>query len=315
MKRFVSFSLLPALLLLAACNQQELLKNLTEQQANDVVAVLQAHDLAVRKEDLGKTGYAVSVEQADFPTAVDLLRQYNLPSQARVQIAQAFPADSLVASPQAEQARLLSAVEQRLEQNLAALQNVVSARVQVSYPLKPSDSGKPDARMHVAALLTYRNDVNADILVSEVKRFVKNSFTNIDYDDISVILYRAPSLFRGAPTMPASHAGGAWLAWLAAIPVALAAAAAGGLAYLRRRRAGGPDTPARAAPRVEPAAPGGPDARETTEVPPPGDAFDISDASDAFDASGTSASPGAAADAAGADAPGASRGAPWEPRR
>ncbi|MBO7776897.1 SctJ family type III secretion inner membrane ring lipoprotein Bas, partial [Burkholderia pseudomallei] len=213
MKRFVSFSLLPALLLVAACNQQELLKNLTEQQANDVVAVLQAHDLAVRKEDLGKTGYAVSVEQADFPTAVDLLRQYNLPSQARVQIAQAFPADSLVASPQAEQARLLSAVEQRLEQNLAALQNVVSARVQVSYPLKPSDSGKPDARMHVAALLTYRNDVNADILVSEVKRFVKNSFTNIDYDDISVILYRAPSLFRGAPTMPASHAGGAWLAW------------------------------------------------------------------------------------------------------
>ncbi|MFW2473800.1 SctJ family type III secretion inner membrane ring lipoprotein Bas, partial [Burkholderia pseudomallei] len=277
MKRFVSFSLLPALLLLAACNQQELLKNLTEQQANDVVAVLQAHDLAVRKEDLGKTGYAVSVEQADFPTAVDLLRQYNLPSQARVQIAQAFPADSLVASPQAEQARLLSAVEQRLEQNLAALQNVVSARVQVSYPLKPSDSGKPDARMHVAALLTYRNDVNADILVSEVKRFVKNSFTNIDYDDISVILYRAPSLFRGAPTMPASHAGGAWLAWLAAIPVALAAAAAGGLAYLRRRRAGGSDTPAHAAPRAEPAAPAGPDARETTEVPPPGDAFDISD--------------------------------------
>ncbi|WP_438332846.1 SctJ family type III secretion inner membrane ring lipoprotein Bas [Burkholderia pseudomallei] len=310
MKRFVSFSLLPALLL-AACNQQELLKNLTEQQANDVVAVLQAHDLAVRKEDLGKTGYAVSVEQADFPTAVDLLRQYNLPSQARVQIAQAFPADSLVASPQAEQARLLSAVEQRLEQNLAALQNVVSARVQVSYPLKPSDSGKPDARMHVAALLTYRNDVNADILVSEVKRFVKNSFTNIDYDDISVILYRAPSLFRGAPTMPASHAGGAWLAWLAAIPVALAAAAAGGLAYLRRRRAGGPDTPAHAAPRAEPAAPAGPDARETTEVPPPGDVFDISDASDAFDASGTSASPGAAA----ADAPGASRSAPWEPRR
>ncbi|WP_323117689.1 type III secretion system inner membrane ring lipoprotein SctJ [Burkholderia alba] len=237
MKRIVSLSLLPALLLLAACNQQELLKSLTEQQANDVVAVLQAHDLAVRKEDLGKIGYAVTVEQADFPTAVDLLRQYGLPSQARVQIAQAFPSDALVASPQAEQARLLSAVEQRLEQNLAALQNVVSARVQISYPLKPSDSGKTDARMHVAALLTYRNDVNEDILVSEVKRFVKNSFTNIDYDDISVILYRAPSLFRGAPTAAAPQAGTAWRDWLAVPAVALMAAAAAWFAWRRRRLA------------------------------------------------------------------------------
>ncbi|AJY39283.1 type III secretion inner membrane ring lipoprotein SctJ [Burkholderia humptydooensis] len=300
MKRFVSFSLLPALLLLAACNQQELLKNLTEQQANDVVAVLQAHDLAVRKEDLGKTGYAVSVEQADFPTAVDLLRQYNLPSQARVQIAQAFPADALVASPQAEQARLLSAVEQRLEQNLAALQNVVSARVQVSYPLKPSDSGKPDARMHVAALLTYRNDVNADILVSEVKRFVKNSFTNIDYDDISVILYRAPSLFRGAPTPPASHAGAAWLYWLAAIPVALAAAAAGGLACQRRRRAAAARD---ASASTAPDGPVGAAAPDITDAPAPIDALDAPGTAAHFDAENAP------------DASHASRGAPPEPRR
>ncbi|MDN7674937.1 type III secretion inner membrane ring lipoprotein SctJ [Burkholderia oklahomensis] len=298
MKRFVSFSLLPALLLLAACNQQELLKNLTEQQANDVVAVLQAHNLAVRKEDHGKTGYAVSVEQVDFPTAVDLLRQYALPSEARVQIAQAFPADSLVASPQAEQARLLSAVEQRLEQNLAALQNVVSARVQISYPLKLSDSGKPDARMHVAALLTYRNDVNADILVSEVKRFVKNSFTNIDYDDISVILYRAPSLFRGAPTMPASHAGTAWLYWLAAIPAALAAAAACGLAYLRRRRdAAARDTSTSAETHIEPDGPVAPDAPDMADTSGPPDAADTTALADATDAAR------------------ASSGGPQEPRR
>ncbi|WP_082717319.1 MULTISPECIES: type III secretion system inner membrane ring lipoprotein SctJ [Burkholderia] len=271
MKRFISFSMLPTMLLLAACHQQELLKNLSEQQANDVVAVLQAHDLAVHKEDLGKTGYAVSVEQADFPTAVDLLRQYNLPSQARMQIAQAFPADALVASPQAEQARLLSAVEQRLEQNLAALQNVVTARVQISYPLKPSDSGKADARMHAAVLLTYRNEVDADILVSEVKRFVKNSFTNIDYDDISVILYRAPSLFRGAPTASASHSGATWLYWLTAIPAAIAAAVTGYLVYLRRRRdATARDAAGRIA-DIEPGAPGTIAVSEAAESSAPAD--------------------------------------------
>lgn len=236
MRRLAYISLLPATLLLGACHQQELLKNLTEQQANDVVAVLQAHDLGVSKEDLGKTGYAVQVGQTDFPAAVDLLRQYNLPASSRVEISQSFPADALVASPQAEQARLLSAVEQRLEQNLAAMKDVVTARVQVSYPLKPQEHGKTDAPMHVAVLLTYHNEVNQDMLVSEVKRFVKNSFTNIDYDDISVIVYQAASVFRDAPTSDSSSGRAGWLYWLAAIPAAIAAAAAGALVYLRRRR-------------------------------------------------------------------------------
>jgi type III secretion system YscJ/HrcJ family lipoprotein len=236
MKRLASLSLLPAVLLLAACHDQQLLRNLSEQQANEVVAVLQAHDLSVHKEDLGKTGFVVDVGQTDFPAAVDLLEKYNLPSQARVEIAQSFPADALVASPQAEQARLLSAVEQRLEQNLAAMDNVVSARVQVSYPLQASMSGKPETAMHAAVLITYRNEVNHDVLVSEVKRFIKNSFANIDYDNISVILYQAPSVFRSLATEPAASGRMTWLYWLLAIPAGIAAAVAGVLIYLRKRR-------------------------------------------------------------------------------
>lgn len=235
MKRCLSFALLPSVLLLAACHQQQLLRDLTEQQANEVVAVLQAHDLSVTKEDLGKTGFTVEVGQADFPAAVDLLQKYNLPSQARVEIAQAFPADSLVASPEAEQSRLLSAVEQRLEQNLAAMHNVVSARVQVSYPLQASD-GKTKTAMHASVLITYRNEISHDMLVSEVKRFVKNSFDNIDYDDISVILYRAPSVFRAMATEPAGRGSPTYLYWLLAIPALIAAGAAGALYFMRWRR-------------------------------------------------------------------------------
>jgi type III secretion system inner membrane ring protein len=236
MKRLATLSLLPAVLLLAACHEQQLLRNLSEQQANEVVAVLQAHDLSVQKEDLGKQGFAVGVGQTDFPAAVDLLQKYNLPAQGRIEIAQSFPADALVASPQAEQARLLSAVEQRLEQNLAAMDNVVSARVQVSYPLQASMSGKAEPAMHAAVLITYRNQVNHDVLVSEVKRFIKNSFANVEYDNISVILYQAPSVFRSLATEPAASGRMTWLYWLLAVPAGIAAAAAGLLIYLRRRR-------------------------------------------------------------------------------
>ncbi|WP_082722052.1 MULTISPECIES: type III secretion system inner membrane ring lipoprotein SctJ [unclassified Burkholderia] len=226
MNRLVRYGILPIVCLLSACNQQALLHGLSESQANEVVAVLQAHDIHVAKVDQGKSGYAVDVGQTDFPASVDLLDKYNLPSPPRVEIAQAFPSDSLVASPQAEQARLLSAVEQRLEENLAAMHNVVSARVQVSYPLQQSELIKSEPNMHVSALITYRNDVDQAVLVSEVKRFIKNSFSHIDYDDISVILYRAPAIFRAAATEPRSVSP-TWLYGLLAIPALLASLAAG----------------------------------------------------------------------------------------
>ncbi|KGC97364.1 type III secretion system BasJ domain protein [Burkholderia pseudomallei] len=133
---------------------------------------------------------------------------------------------------------------------------------------------------------------------------MKNSFTNIDYDDISVILYRTPPLFRGAPTMPAAHKGITWLYWLAAIPVTLAAVAACGLAYLRRRRdAAACDAPARAAARIEPDGPIGVDAPNVFNAPPLPDAVATDETADAT----------ARSDAANAAR--ASRDAPQEPRR
>jgi len=234
MKRYVRYGLLPIVCLLSACHQQALLHGLSESQANEVVALLQAHDITVQKSNEGKSGYMVDVEQTDFPASVDLLEKYNLPSPPRVEIDQAFPSDSLVSSPQAEQARLLSAVEQRLEQNLSAMHDVVSARVQVSYPLQQTDLVKSEPHMHVSALITYRANVDPAMLVSEVKRFVKNSFANIDYDDISVILYRAPAIFRATATDVPSTSS-TWLYGLLAVPGLLAMLAAGlGWIYYKR---------------------------------------------------------------------------------
>ncbi|WP_175924627.1 type III secretion system inner membrane ring lipoprotein SctJ [Burkholderia latens] len=234
MRRYVRYAVLPIVCLLSACHQQALLHGLSEPQANEVVAVLQAHDISAQKENQGKLGYDIEVGHADFPASVDLLQKYNLPSPPRVEIAQSFPSDSLVSSPQAEQARLLSAIEQRLEQNLAAMHDIVSARVQVSYPMQQSDLVKTEPHMHASALITYRNNADPAVLVSEVKRFIKNSFANIDYDDISVILYREPSIFR-AVTTETPAASTTWLYGLLPVPALLAGLIAGAWWLYRRR--------------------------------------------------------------------------------
>lgn len=117
-------SLFLFILLLCGCKQQELLNHLDQQQANDVLAVLQRHNINAEKKDQGKTGFSIYVEPTDFASAVDWLKIYNLPGKPDIQISQMFPADALVSSPRAEKARLYSAIEQRLEQSLKIMDGI-----------------------------------------------------------------------------------------------------------------------------------------------------------------------------------------------
>ncbi|AVS07019.1 hypothetical protein C6668_11715 [Escherichia coli] len=54
-------SLLLFILLLCGCKQQELLNHLDQQQANDVLAVLQRHNINAEKKDQGKTGFSILI--------------------------------------------------------------------------------------------------------------------------------------------------------------------------------------------------------------------------------------------------------------
>ena len=152
-------SLLLFILLLCGCKQQELLNHLDQQQANDVLAVLQRHNINAEKKDQGKTGFSIYVEPTDFASAVDWLKIYNLPGKPDIQISQMFPADALVSSPRAEKARLYSAIEQRLEQSLKIMDGIVSSRVHVSYDVDTGDSGKTALPIHISVLAVYEKDI------------------------------------------------------------------------------------------------------------------------------------------------------------
>lgn len=156
-------SLFLFILLLCGCKQQELLNHLDQQQANDVLAVLQRHNINAEKKDQGKIGFSIYVEPTDFASAVDWLKIYNLPGKPDIQISQMFPADALVSSPRAEKARLYSAIEQRLEQSLKIMDGIVSSRVHVSYDVDTGDSGKTALPIHISVLAVYEKDINPEI--------------------------------------------------------------------------------------------------------------------------------------------------------
>jgi type III secretion protein J len=192
MKTFLYRLLLVAsCFLLVACDQ-ELLKGLDQRQANEVLAVLQQANISAKKEDGGKLGFSIQVDQADFVRSVQLLKANDLPSKARVEIAQMFPADSLATSPRAEKARLFSGIEQRLEQSLLVLPSVVQARLHMSYDVETSSANLQKVpASHLSVLIVYRNADDEAVLINQIKRFLKNSLPAVNYDDISVVLTRS----------------------------------------------------------------------------------------------------------------------------
>ncbi|ODP32773.1 EscJ/YscJ/HrcJ family type III secretion inner membrane ring protein [Pandoraea sp. ISTKB] len=194
---------LVVVVLLTGCRKSEtLLSALDQQQANEVAAVLLRHDIETQKIDAGKAGYTITVDAADFPQAVDWLKTYDLPPRPRMEIAQMFPPDSLVASPRAERARLYSAIEQRLEQSVRLMQGVLAARVHVSYDVDGQNGEPTKTSPHISAVVVYQSGANGTELINDIRRFLKNSVDDLRYENISVVLSQQPATLGARAPMP-----------------------------------------------------------------------------------------------------------------
>ncbi|EDE2462466.1 EscJ/YscJ/HrcJ family type III secretion inner membrane ring protein [Salmonella enterica subsp. enterica] len=233
--RYLSFLLV--LICLSGCKEKKLLQDLDQYQANEVISVLQQHNVRADKIDNGKKGFSVTVAEPDFTAAVYWVKVYELPPRPRIEIAQMFPADALVSSPRAEKARLYSAIEQRLEQSLQTLPGIISARVHISYDIDAGESGRPSVPVHLSALAVYERGTPLGLQISDIKRFLKNSFANVEYDNISVILSeRREDEFRVSGPRPGRQDVSAGVLAV----VAASVAAAGVVVWLLCRQGGGP---------------------------------------------------------------------------
>lgn len=186
--------------LISACNNEPLLENLTQEQANQVLAILQQHNISAEKSGTRKEGYAVRVGEYENTAALSIVNQYQLPWAAEIQIGQAFPESALVASPNAEQARVISLLEQRLGQSLRLINQVVNVRVHISYPAFRNDVNNKNSINHVGILVSYKGDINENIFISQIKSLIKNSVNDVSYDNISVVLFDAPAIQYSPPT-------------------------------------------------------------------------------------------------------------------
>ncbi|WP_168395622.1 type III secretion system inner membrane ring lipoprotein SctJ [Erwinia amylovora] len=227
---FRSIVILLTAALTSGCNDEKLLDNLTQSQANHVVAILQQHNISAHKNGNLKAGYVITVGQSENTAALSIINQYQLPWSADVQIGEAFPSGSLVASPNAEQARVLSLQEQRLEQSLRIIAQVVNARVHLSYPSFNNDISAKKSVGHVGVLISYKGEIDETMFIPQIKSLIKNSLDDVLYENISVVLFPAPIIQYSTPLKAPTNIASKWLILLA-LTLFLAVATGGYLFY------------------------------------------------------------------------------------
>lgn len=146
--------MLAACLALTGCGRAVLYGNLSEQQANEVEAVLLASHIDADKTLAeNKKGWSVTVSKSDFPAAMQLLKSAGLPAEPFESMGEVFKKEGFVSSPTEERARYLFAMSQELSHTLEQIDGVVAARVHIALPENdPLSEGKKSASASVVII-------------------------------------------------------------------------------------------------------------------------------------------------------------------
>ena len=180
---------LGALLLLCGCGQIELLSNIPEKEANEVVAIMQQYKVpVVKRAGLEQSWTIVLKNTQDFSRAVKILDARGYPKSQFTTMGQVFQKSGLVSSPLEERARFMYALSEGIAQTLNSIPGVLSSRVHIVLPENDPYSDN-DIESSAAIFLTYKAGENLDESIREIKYLVANSIQGLDYDRVSIALF------------------------------------------------------------------------------------------------------------------------------
>ncbi len=180
---------LGVVLALGGC-KEVLYSNLSEHDANDMVAILAAGDIEVSRDVTKKGAYSLLVQPEDVAPAIVLLRGQGFPRQEYLSLGDVFDAGGIIGTPFEEHARFIHAMNEELAHTISEVDGVRSTRVLVTSPPKGRyDQSEPRATASVS--IQHEADFDAVKHVPSIKLLVAYSLPNLTYDDVAVALFAA----------------------------------------------------------------------------------------------------------------------------
>lgn len=176
---------------LAAAGCKEILySDLSETEANEMVAALAAFNIgSTRTRD--KDGiYALNVDSSYVADAIVILRAEGYPREKFATLGDVFNSDGIISTPFAQHARFIHAINQELSHALTSVSGVRSAKVLTTIPVPARyDRTLPSATASVT--IHYESDFDVQANVSNFKRMVAAAVPNLDYENVTVSLFKA----------------------------------------------------------------------------------------------------------------------------
>lgn len=211
-----TLALLSLILTLSACQgDQEIIGNLSETDANEVLVVLASQKISATKVAVAaKTGnkaptYSVHVSGTKAPEAMRILVDNRLPRAKSAGLGEIYPSDSssIIPSQSEEKAKFLRAMQGEVENMLKVLPGIIEARVVVVVPdqnvVRDLQSGPPKATASVAVVY---NPIDAKgtppVKAEEIKYLVSSAIEDLAPSRVSVLMSEnVPSSLMGLPKL------------------------------------------------------------------------------------------------------------------
>lgn len=195
--------LLP-LLFLMSC-RSDLYTRLTENEANEIVALLMRNGISANRVAAKDGTSIVRVEESSISDAVTLLNDAGLPRPKFATMGEVFADTKLISSPTEERARFIYALSQELSKTLSEIDGVISARVHLVLP--KNDPLREDAKPSSASVFIKHDAAIAMVpLLPQIKTLVTNSIEGLTYDKVSVIFIPSDRVHKVTPVADGSIA-------------------------------------------------------------------------------------------------------------
>jgi len=195
-----SVLLLGMTLLLSGC-RVELYNNLSEQDANHMLALLISQRISAEKVQSKDGSLQLRVEEEQFVNAVETLRQHGYPKKKFVSAEDFFPADQLISSPVQEKTRINYLKEQSLERMLSNIEGVITANVAIGQDV--ADSGfNEQAKPSASVLIKYSPEVNLKAFTVQIRKLMMNAIPGINDENVALMFQPVTQQFLSAGLLP-----------------------------------------------------------------------------------------------------------------
>ncbi|MDR2385991.1 MAG: type III secretion inner membrane ring lipoprotein SctJ [Deltaproteobacteria bacterium] len=217
---------------LTAC-QSELYSGLTEQEANAMLVLLLSQDFEAAKVDKGKSGFSLTVDQAQMAVALELLTTNGFPRTKHESMGTVFSGQGMISTQTEEPARLSYALAQELSETFSRIDGVLTARVHVVLATR-DQSGSLSSPATVAVVIRHLPESPVANLSPKIKEISAKSVPGLLENGVSIMLVPV----RIEVILPTVSKPGL-LSWPRALGLVLLVLAAGFLVtrlLLKRRR-------------------------------------------------------------------------------